>query len=131
MKSLVRFLLFMILASLIMFSGCEEEPLPPTVNTLPVTDVALDSAKSGGNVTDDGGEPVTARGVVWCTSEYPMVDINKGMTEDGEGTGEFTSEITFLNPVTTYYVRAYAVNSAGNGYGDPIEFTTPSPVTEE
>ncbi len=128
MKSLVKFSFLMTFASLLIFSGCEEDPVPPTVETLPVTDVELDSAKSGGNVTDNGGEPVTARGVIWCTSEYPMIDMNEGITEDGEGTGEFTSEIIFLNPITTYYVRAYAVNSAGNGYGDPIEFTTPSPV---
>ncbi len=98
--------------------------LPPTVTTAEIVDKTEDSALGGGEVTDDGGAPVTARGVVWSTSEDPTLDNNEGFTEDGEGAGEFTSELTGLDRETTYYVRAYATNSGGTGYGDQVEFTT-------
>ncbi|MBK7134600.1 MAG: fibronectin type III domain-containing protein [Bacteroidales bacterium] len=46
---------------------------------------------------------------------------------DGSGTGPFASTITGLAPNTKYYVRAYAVNSVGTGYGNEYNFTTLSP----
>jgi uncharacterized repeat protein (TIGR01451 family) len=94
----------------------------PTVVTAAVSSVTASTASSGGNVTADGGADVTARGVCWSTSENPTVDDDK--TEDGTGTGEFTSAITGLSPGTTYHVRAYATNSAGTAYGDDVTFTT-------
>ncbi len=103
--------------------GCEKED-PPTLTTLPVTEITSNSAKSGGNITDDGGATVTARGVVWSTSENPTVDNNDGKTTDGTGSGQFTSNITELSAGTTYYVRAYAINNEGTSYGDQKEFTT-------
>ncbi len=114
---------------MIFILGCEKED-PPTLRTLEVTDITGNSAKSGGNITDDGGETVTARGVVWSTAENPSLDAGKhdGFTEDGEGTGTFISELTGLGRGTTYYVRAYATNSVGTAYGGQVEFDT---VTEE
>jgi hypothetical protein len=46
------------------------------------------------------------------------------MTSNGSGTGSFTSNLTGLNPSTTYYVRAYATNSTGTAYGNEIQFIT-------
>ncbi|MBR3915357.1 MAG: hypothetical protein IKJ64_06525 [Bacteroidales bacterium] len=106
------------------FATTSEEVLLPTVITEEVTDITTDSATSGGNVTSDGGATVTARGVCWSTSQNPTIDDNDGMTTDGNGTGSFTSNIPNLAPNTRYYVRAYATNSAGTGYGDEISFTT-------
>ena len=103
----------------------ESEPVElPVVVTASVSDITVDSAISGGNVEDDGGADVTARGVVWSTSEDPDLENNKGFTEDGKGTGEYRSDITGLSPATTYYVRAYATNEVGTAYGDQLEFTT-------
>ena len=76
----------------------------------------------GGNVTADGGATVTARGICWSTSQNPT--ISGSHTTDGTGTGTFTSNMTGLEPNTTYYVRAYATNSAGTAYGDQVSFTT-------
>jgi|GEM_PF-1272708 uncharacterized protein (TIGR02145 family) len=94
----------------------------PTVTTANVSGISQNSAVSGGNVTADGGAPVTARGVCWSTSANPT--INDSKTEDGQGTGEFTSNLTGLTANTIYYVRAYATNSAGTGYGGQVTFTT-------
>lgn len=95
---------------------------PPTVTTAAVTSVTQTSATTGGNVTDGGTSPVTARGVVWSTSPNPTTTDNK--TEDGTGTGVFVSNLTGLTAATTYYVRAYAQSLAGTSYGSEVEFTT-------
>ena len=70
--------------------------------------------------------------MVWFTSENPTVASNSGITSDGTGTGTFTSDLTGLNHATTYYVRAYATNSAGTAYGNQVQFSTgalPATVT--
>ena len=94
----------------------------PTVTTNSVTNVQQTTATCGGNVTNAGGGTVTARGVCWSTSSNPT--INNSHTSNGTGTGSFTSNITGLTAGTTYYVRAYATNSAGTGYGETRTFTT-------
>ncbi len=103
--------------------SCEKDD-PPTLTTAEVTEITLNSATSGGNITDDGGAEITARGVVWSTAENPTVDNNHGKTIDGIGKGEFTSDITGLTPGTTYFVRSYAVNSSGTAYGNQLSFIT-------
>jgi uncharacterized protein (TIGR02145 family) len=94
----------------------------PVLSTREVTDITENSATSGGNITDDGGAPITVHGVCWSTNENPTIDDNK--TEDGTGAGSFTSSVTGLEPNTTYYLRAYATNSAGTSYGSTMSFTT-------
>ncbi|TVQ94008.1 MAG: hypothetical protein EA393_01505 [Bacteroidetes bacterium] len=100
------------------------EGTSPEVTTSQVTNITQISATSGGNVTDDGGASVTARGVVWSTSQNPTLENNLGSTNNGSGAGAFTSNITGLSSNTTYYVRAYATNNSGNGYGQQESFTT-------
>ena len=91
------------------------------VTTRSVDNITHDSARSGGTVADEGGSPVTQRGVCWSTSQYPTtIDC----TSDGSGTGSFTSILSNLQPETRYYVRAYATNSAGTSYGSQREFAT-------
>lgn len=96
----------------------------PTVTTTAVTDITASTAKSGGNVTNNGGYNVTARGVCWNTMGSP--DLNDAHTTNGNGNGVFTSNITNLAIGTTYHVRAYATNSKGTSYGEEKTFTTPS-----
>jgi len=94
----------------------------PVLTTAVVTDITATTGRSGGNISSDGGYPVTARGVCWSTSPGPTtVDSH---TTDGAGTGSFESSITGLAANTTYYVRAYAINSMGAGYGNEVSFTT-------
>jgi hypothetical protein len=80
------------------------------------------TATSGGNITSDGGSAVLSRGVCWNTVTGPTIANNK--TTDGTGTGIFVSSLTGLTPVTTYYVRAYSMNSSVISYGNEITFTT-------
>jgi hypothetical protein len=98
------------------------DPVVPTLTTAEVTEITGNSAKSGGNVTVSGGAEVTARGVCYSTEENPTIEDNR--TEDGEGMGEFVSSLSNLKGNTTYYLRAYATNSAGTGYGPQVSFTT-------
>ncbi len=101
-------------------------PIPitlPTVITSTVTSIMSTSANCGGNITANGGASVTARGVVWSTTQNPTVALST-KTTDGSGIGTFDSNMTNLTPNTQYYVRAYASNSVGTAYGNEITFTT-------
>jgi len=95
-----------------------------TLSTTAATSIADISAVSGGNITNNGGAAITARGIVWSTNQIPTLASNLGYTNDGTGTGSFTSTLTSLTANTTYYVRAYATNSAGTAYGNDVSFTT-------
>ena len=96
----------------------------PLVTTAEVTNIGTNSAQSGGNVILEGNSPVTAKGVVWNTTGNPTITSNLGITDEGGGTGSFTSNLTGLSEYTLYYVRAYATNSEGTGYGEEKSFTT-------
>jgi ELWxxDGT repeat protein len=89
------------------------------------TAITATSAASGGTVTENGGDPVTVRGVCWSISRSPTLSNN--FSTDGSGTGAFTSSITGLTPGSTYYIRSYATNSAGTSYGFERSFTTLAP----
>lgn len=95
----------------------------PTLTTTTITSVSNTSASGGGSISSDGGTTVTARGVCWSTSINPTNTLTT-KTSDGSGTGPFTSSITTLTANTLYYVRAYATNSSGTGYGSQVSFTT-------
>jgi hypothetical protein len=94
----------------------------PTVTTTAQTNVTSTSAVLGGNVTNDGGSSVTERGIVYSTSQNPTTSHSK--VTIGNGTGTFSTTVTGLASNTTYYVRAYAINSQGTAYGAQENFTT-------
>jgi plastocyanin len=100
-----------------------EQTPEATLTTTVVTSVTATTAVSGGNITSDGGEPVTERGVCWSTSQDPTIDDSK-ISDASGGTGIFTSNLENLLSSTKYYVRAYATNSAGTAYGNQESFTT-------
>ncbi|MCF8300124.1 MAG: fibrobacter succinogenes major paralogous domain-containing protein [Haliscomenobacter sp.] len=115
--------LFLSQTGIPMWSG----PAFATLTTNAATSVTNMAAVSGGNITSDGGTPVTARGICWSTSPNPTV--TNSTTNDGAGTGIFSSNISDLLGSTTYYVRAYAINTTGISYGNQITFTTIAPVS--
>lgn len=99
--------------------------IPPTINTTPPSSITQNSAESGGNITNAGESPVTTRGVCWNTSPNPTIQDN--VTDDGSGTGIFTSSLSGLTPNTVYYIRAYATSAAGTAYGHEETFETKEP----
>jgi hypothetical protein len=94
----------------------------PSVTTTSVTSITNNSATSGGDVTNDCGSAVTARGVCWSMVPNPITADN--ITADGSGTGAFSSNLAGLQSCTVYYVRAYATNLYGTVYGNEINFST-------
>ena len=96
----------------------------PTLTTVDLTGVATDAAKSGGNISSDGGSPIISRGVVWNTTTNPTITLST-KTNDGSGSGIFQSYITGLTAGTKYFVRAYATNSEGTAYGNELSLITP------
>jgi uncharacterized protein (TIGR02145 family) len=116
--------------SLILTNGCKKatnSPGPvPVVITDTVSTITATTAACGGIITNDGGSTVTTRGVCWSTGLSPTIGDSK--TKDGAGAGNFTSILTGLTATTTYYVRAYATNSNGTGYGSTMSFMTSLPT---
>ncbi len=99
-------------------------PTVPVVGTSTSTISGSTTASSGGYVSRDGGSPVTARGVCWSTSPGPTTD-NSCSTDGGTGVGFFSSTITGLGGCgVVYYVRAYATNATGTGYGNQNTVST-------
>lgn len=96
--------------------------LLPSLITTDITSVTPTSAKSGGNISVDGGGSITERGVCWSTTINPTTSDTR--TSDGTGRGSFSSNIAGLTPNTVYYVRAYAINSAGTAYGNQFILKT-------
>ena len=94
----------------------------PTVVTAEVTEITTNSAKCGGEVTNDGGGEVTERGICWSTNENPTFSDNH--VAIGTGIGAFTATMSGLEANTTYHVRAYATNEKGSAYGLDREFVT-------
>jgi uncharacterized protein (TIGR02145 family) len=129
-------LLLLITTSIFFLNSCQKNPevispvIPkvPTVLTASIDSIDLSTAISGGNITNDGGNSVTARGIVWSTSSNPTIELST-KTIDGTGTGIFASRLNGLNGITKYYVRAYATTIAGTGYGNELSFFTLLPAT--
>jgi len=123
MKSFLKITVLVFFSILLIenMQSCKKVTVP-AVTTVSVSGITQTSAMSGGNVTGDGGAEVTSRGVCWSRNEFPTTKDSK--TTNGTGPGSFTSILADLNPGTTYFVRAYATNSAGTVYGNQVMFTT-------
>ena len=100
------------------------EYLKPGVITFNPQNVLTESASLGGGVYIEGGKSVTEYGLVLATHSNPSVNDTK--IERGNKLGEFFHNYNGLNPATTYYYRAYAINEVGIGYGAIKSFTTMS-----
>jgi uncharacterized protein (TIGR02145 family) len=102
-----------------LYVRCVKNVLPVITTTVPGS-IQTTMAIAGGNISEDGGAPVTSRGVCWSISTNPTITNNK--TTDGTGIGTFTSIITGLIADSTYYLRAYATNDVGTSYGNQVSF---------
>ena len=126
MKMKLRFytvlLVTLWIGEVVLLTGCKEDPVEPTLTTAVASDITINSATTGGNITSNGGAEVTSRGVCWGTAAQPL--ITGSHTSDSKGIGIFSSILTGLTPGTPYYIRAYATNEAGTAYGNEITFST-------
>ena len=119
-----------------LISSCEKEDdnntalLLPALKTSIISDFTKTTAKCGAFITSDGGSKLTARGICWSTDTTPgIADAIFSDPYYSLGTGYYNCIITGLTANTTYYVRAYATNSKGTGYGNQQHFTTlPEPT---
>ncbi len=125
-------LFYLFILTIVVLSGCKKKDTPdknsstpnvPTLTTTAVSAITQTSAQSGGNISSDGGAAITAKGVCWGTSQNPTTS-NSISANDVENAVSFSNNVSGLNANTTYYVRAFATNSAGTGYGNQVSFTT-------
>ena len=101
----------------------------PTVTTGEVTNIASTSAMCGAQVTSNGGATVTQRGICWSVTPNPTLGSCSENHFSDESFDPFELSMNGLSPNTTYYVRAFATNSAGTAYGEDVSFTTSTSVT--
>ncbi len=88
----------------------------PILETSAISNRSATQCISGGNISFEGFDKVSSRGVCWSVNNPPTISDFK--TIDGNGVGDFVSEISGLNPTDSYYIRAYATNSKGTAYGN-------------
>ena len=94
----------------------------PTVTTVSVSGITYNSASITAEVLTDGGADVTERGFIWNRTDAG--EDNGERVKVGEGLGSYTFQLTALLESTSYYVKAYAVNSAGEVVSEAVNFTT-------
>ncbi len=119
MKNLAKNVLIVFLLFPGILNSCKKEEVP-TLTTSIITGITETRATSGGTITDEGSGTVLERGVCWNSKINPTIEDKK--TTDGVGDGYFSSILNGLRGGKTYYVRAYATNKAGTGYGNEISF---------
>lgn len=113
---------------LIFFIGCKNDDVP-TVKTINISSITQTSATCLGSIISQGYSEVTSRGIYLGKSEDQI--IIDTITVDSTGIGSFTCNLTGLNPGTKYFVKAFATNRYGTGFGDTVSFTTiPATVPE-
>ena len=104
---------------------------PPSMNSIAASGIGQTGFTLGGNVTSDGGSPVTERGVVYSLTALnpsPFIgaaDVTKVVA--GGTTGTFSANITGLTAGTAYSSKAFARNAIGSTYGVRYDFTTLDP----
>ena len=117
-------LIFPIMAATIMtVTACKEESANPTLTTTAASDVTITTATLGGNISNAGNPAYIVRGVCYGVAENPVTSDNKEVVP-GSGTGNFSVDVSELEPLTTYYARAYVITETSIFYGNQVSFTT-------
>lgn len=118
------------MCSVLLLADCKNKPATsiPLVKTGTVSYPTSFSVLTNNEVLLDGGSAVTARGVCWSTKSNPILASKDSLTLDGTGAGVFQSKILNLKPGVTYYLKAYATNSEGTGYGNQATFASPAVI---
>lgn len=112
----------LLLLSVFLFNVCKKDSIkPPVTTTLEVTEITMTTAMSGVKLSEISPF-IALKGICWSTEQNPTTENFN--TRDLSSNISFLCSMTGLTPNTKYYVRAYAINPAGTGYGKQIEFTT-------
>jgi len=98
----------------------------PVVNTSVVSQITPNSALCSGSISDIGGEPVVSCGFLWDTNE--TFSAGNQLISDTDSTLSFSSLLSGLKPKSVYFVRAFATNKAGTGFGSIVTFETLPPL---
>jgi len=96
----------------------------PTVTSDSYGSLSGGSATVTGTITSDGGSAILERGIVWSTSPNPTISNNK-VPGTGTAVETFTQTYAIPNPYAYIYVRTYATNVIGTGYGTDLYFILP------
>lgn len=96
----------------------------PTVSTQAAGSVEATTATGNGTIDATGGENASAWGVCYKTSSPCTTADSTAAGSGSGGTGAFTASMTSLSSGTTYYIKAYATNSAGTSYGSEVQILT-------
>lgn len=99
------------------------KPTLASITTIPINNITASSAYSGGNITDNGGATVTERGIVF-SSVNTVPTLSDTKRTSGSGSGSYSLQINGLSSGQQYYVRAYAITTAGVSYGNVVSFRT-------
>lgn len=101
-----------------------QSPAAPTIQTMSASNITQTGATINGKIVSTGTSGVTVRGFVYGTSATNLSqNVESTVTTDN-----FNKAISGLAPSTTYYYKAYAVNSVGTSYGEVTSFTTLAPT---
>ena len=76
-------------------------------------------------INSSPGYNTVQRGVCWSTSPSPTIDND--MTNDGTGSGTFSTKTIQLSGNTTYYFRGYGINQSDVVYSSEESITTGTP----
>src|SRR6185312_408136 len=96
----------------------------PTVTTGVITNINPTYGVGSGQVTSAGNGTITEFGLVYARHTNPTTSDSKIIATGNYAA--FSAIMSLLSSNTTYYFRAYAINSAGVGYGSTGSFTTAS-----
>jgi uncharacterized protein (TIGR02145 family) len=121
-NTLICLSVIVLLFSILSYRCSKNSAVVPVLTTANITIITQTTASGGGIISSDGGDEIISKGVCWSTNHNPSTADCK--TDDGSGTASFKSSLTGLSSNTTYYVKAYATNSVGTGYGDELSFNT-------
>lgn len=96
----------------------------PTLSIAPYpTTMSEDGFEIIGTLQATGGAQVTEHGHCWGLNPAPTITDSRTKLGGRLELGDFISTTTGLKPNTTYYVRAYAINSQGVAYSDEVVVT--------
>jgi len=130
MKSgnIINSLIFLVF-TIILHVSCERGYLP-VLRTLPVKEIDLATAVSGGVISDEGDSRIIECGICWGRTINPTVtDCDSSIYCESDSLS-YECRMSGLKPGTRYHVRAFAFNSTGSSYGDDMSFITRETPTE-